>query len=178
MISFYFEGMDLNCGSFLVLHTKSAIEKGKIQEQDIDRALLNLFSVQLRLGIFDKPQNDQFGPNNVCTKEHRELAAEAVRQGTVLLKNDNSFLPLKRNEVRHVAIIGPSGNDVYAMGGDYTGFKPLAQLNVLLTYYLEYISNIRFTLFRCSLQSYNLPSGHSILCCTNNLCCWVQGCCL
>jgi len=47
-------GMDLNCGSFLVRHTKSAIEKGKVQEQDIDRALFNLFSVQFRLGIFDK----------------------------------------------------------------------------------------------------------------------------
>ncbi|GJN26924.1 hypothetical protein PR202_gb14891 [Eleusine coracana subsp. coracana] len=60
------------------------------------------------------------GPNNICTKEHRELAADAVRQGTVLLKNDNSFLPLKTSDVRHIAIIGPSGNDAYAMGGDYT----------------------------------------------------------
>ncbi|CAN6268650.1 unnamed protein product [Urochloa humidicola] len=114
-------GMDLNCGSFLVRHTKSAVEKGKVQEQDIDRALFNLFSVQLRLGIFDKPNNNQLGPNSVCTNAHRELAAEAVRQGAVLLKNDNSFLPLKRSEVRHVAIIGPSANDAYAMGGDYTG---------------------------------------------------------
>lgn len=118
-------GMDINCGSFLVRHTKSAIEKGKIQEEDIDRALFNLFSVQLRLGIFDKPSNNQWfsqlGPNSVCTKEHRELAAEAVRQGAVLLKNDHNFLPLKRSEVTHVAIIGPSANDAYAMGGDYTG---------------------------------------------------------
>ncbi|PAN39250.1 hypothetical protein PAHAL_7G230900 [Panicum hallii] len=113
-------GMDLNCGSFLVRHTKSAIEKGKIQEQDIDRALFNLFSVQLRLGIFDKPKDTELGPNNVCTAEHRELAAEAVRQGAVLLKNDNAFLPLKRSEVRHVAVVGPSANDAYAMGGDYT----------------------------------------------------------
>jgi beta-glucosidase-like glycosyl hydrolase len=128
--------MDLNCGSFLVRHTKSAIEKGKIQEQDIDRALFNLFSVQLRLGIFDKPNNNQLGSDNVCTKEHRELAAEAVRQGAVLLKNYNNFLPLKRSEVRHVAIIGPSANDAHAMGGDYTGSKPLSQLNILLTYYL------------------------------------------
>ena len=86
-----FEGMDLNSGSFLVRHTKSAIEKGKIQEQDIDRALFNLFSVQLRLGIFDKLNDNRLGPSNVCTAKHRELAAEAVRQGAVLLKNDNGF---------------------------------------------------------------------------------------
>jgi beta-glucosidase-like glycosyl hydrolase len=117
--------MDLNCGSFLVRHTKSAVEKGKIREEDIDHALFNLFFVHLHLGIFDKAsgnqQFSQLGPNNICTKEHRELAAEAVRQGTVVLKNDNSFLPLKTSEVRHIAIIGPAGNDAYAIGGDYTG---------------------------------------------------------
>lgn len=136
---FFFVGMDINCGSFLVRHTKSAVEKGKVQEEDIDRALFNLFSVQLRLGIFDKPKFTQLGPNNVCTKEHRELAAEAVRQGAVLLKNDHSFLPLKRSEVRHVAIIGPSANDVYAMGGTYTGFTPLPQMHICLTYFFAYI---------------------------------------
>ncbi|KAF0894313.1 hypothetical protein E2562_038282 [Oryza meyeriana var. granulata] len=118
-------GMDINCGSFLIRHTKSAIEKGKVQEEDIDHALFNLFSVQLRLGFFDKTNENQWfaqlGPNNVCTKEHRELAAEAVRQGTVLLKNDNSFLPLKRSEVGHIALIGPAANDPYILGGDYTG---------------------------------------------------------
>ncbi|VAH34282.1 unnamed protein product [Triticum turgidum subsp. durum] len=118
-------GMDVNCGSFLIRHTKSAIEKGKIQEEDINHVLYNLFSVQLRLGLFEKTSENQWftrlGPSNVCTKEHRELAAEAVRQGTVLLKNDNSFLPLKRSEVSHIAIIGAAANDAYIMGGDYTG---------------------------------------------------------
>ncbi|KAM3388246.1 hypothetical protein ACQJBY_010805 [Aegilops geniculata] len=118
-------GMDVNCGSFLIRHTKSAIEKGKIQEEDINHALYNLFSVQLRLGLFEKASENQWftrlGPSNVCTKEHRELAAEAVRQGTVLLKNDNSFLPLKRSEVSHIAMIGAAANDAYIMGGDYTG---------------------------------------------------------
>ncbi|KQJ83737.1 probable beta-D-xylosidase 6 [Brachypodium distachyon] len=118
-------GMDINCGSFLIRHTKSAIQKGKITEEDINHALFNLFSVQLRLGLFDKTSGNQWftqlGPSNICTKEHRELAAEAARQGTVLLKNDNSFLPLKRSEVSHIAIIGPVANDAYIMGGDYTG---------------------------------------------------------
>ena len=157
--------MDLNCGSFLVRHTKSAIENGKVQEQDINHALFNLLSVQFRLWIFDKFNDNRLGPSNVCTTEHRELAAEAIKQGAVLLKNDNGFLPLKndngflplkRSEVRHVAVIGPSANDAYAMGGNYTGLKPLPQLNILVPYYHEYIFNIRFTLFRCSLQYYNL----------------------
>ncbi|KAL5216635.1 hypothetical protein ABZP36_008036 [Zizania latifolia] len=76
-------------------------------------------------GFFDEANDNQWftqlGPNNVCRKEHRELAAEAERQGTVLSKNDNDFLPLKRSEVGHIAIIGPAANDPYILGGDYTG---------------------------------------------------------
>jgi len=41
-------------------------------------ALFNIFSVQLRIGIFDKPNHNQLGPNNVGTEEHRELPVEAV----------------------------------------------------------------------------------------------------
>lgn len=117
--------MDINCGTYLLRYTGEAVKLGIVREEDIDRALLNLFSVQLRLGVFDgNPAEHRFGklgPSNICTKEHRELALEAARQGIVLLKNDKSFLPLRKNEVISLAIIGPAGNDISILGGDYTG---------------------------------------------------------
>ncbi|KAB2004839.1 hypothetical protein ES319_D11G227800v1 [Gossypium barbadense] len=119
-------GMDINCGSYLVRHTRTTIEEGKLQDKDIDRALLNLFSVQLRLGLFDgDPRKGQFGelgPQNICTIEHKMLALEAARQGIVLLKNEKKFLPLDRNVVSSIAIIGPMANNISNMGGGYTGF--------------------------------------------------------
>ncbi|WOL06055.1 putative beta-D-xylosidase 6 [Canna indica] len=118
-------GMDINCGTYLLRYTESAVESGKIQEEDIDRALINLFKVQLRLGLFDgelaQKRFGQLGPKNVCTREHRELALEAARQGIVLLKNDKSLLPLRRQEMNSVAIIGPAANDASIYGGDYSG---------------------------------------------------------
>ncbi|XWS41692.1 hypothetical protein CRYUN_Cryun17cG0104500 [Craigia yunnanensis] len=118
-------GMDINCGSYLVRHTQTTIEEGKLQEKDIDRALLNLFSVQLRLGLFDgDPRKGQFrklGPQEICTSEHKLLALEAARQGIVLLKNMKKFLPLNRNAVSSLAIIGPMANNISNMGGGYTG---------------------------------------------------------
>ncbi|KAE8675646.1 putative beta-D-xylosidase 6 [Hibiscus syriacus] len=118
-------GMDINCGTYLVRHTRNTIEEGKLQEKDIDRALLNLFSVQLRLGLFDgDPRNGQFGelgPQDICTTEHKMLALEAARQGIVLLKNDKTFLPLNRNAVSSLAVIGPMANNISNMGGGYTG---------------------------------------------------------
>ncbi|KDP32160.1 hypothetical protein JCGZ_12621 [Jatropha curcas] len=119
-------GMDINCGSYLKRHAQSAVDKGELREEDIDRALLNLFSVQLRLGLFDgDPKKGQFGklgPQDVCTQEHKALALEAARQGIVLLKNDNKFLPLNKKAVSSLAIIGSLANSASSLGGDYTGY--------------------------------------------------------
>ncbi|KAK4760913.1 hypothetical protein SAY87_005806 [Trapa incisa] len=118
-------GMDINCGTYLLRHTKSALKQGKISEEDIDRALFNLFSVQLRLGLFDgelvNGKFGKFGPEDVCSEEHRALALEAARQGIVLLKNDKNFLPLKKNAVSSLAVIGPMANGTDGLGGGYTG---------------------------------------------------------
>ncbi|KAE8010456.1 hypothetical protein FH972_006827 [Carpinus fangiana] len=118
-------GTDINCGTYLLRKTQSAIEKGKVQEEDIDRALLNLFLVQLRLGLFDgDPRKGKFGklgPDDVCTSEHKTLALEAARQGIVLLKNDKKFLPLDKNVVTSLAVIGPMANNASLLNGGYTG---------------------------------------------------------
>ncbi|KAG5528149.1 hypothetical protein RHGRI_028926 [Rhododendron griersonianum] len=117
-------GMDINCGSYVIRHVQSAINQGKLQEEDIDRALLNLLSVQIRLGLFDgdpiKGQFGTLGPQDVCTPKHKKLALEAARQGIVLLKNDKKFLPLNKHSVSSLAIIGPMANTT-ALGGGYSG---------------------------------------------------------
>ncbi|KAL6953481.1 putative beta-D-xylosidase 6 [Sarracenia purpurea var. burkii] len=132
-------GMDINCGTYLLRHTQSAIEQGKVHEKDIDRALLNLFSVQIRLGIFDgDPIMRLFGKlghQDVCTSEHKTLALEAARQGIVLLKNEKTFLPLNKNSISSLAIIGPMANKT-ELGGGYTGVpcSPKSLLNAFPAY--------------------------------------------
>lgn len=117
--------MDINCGTYLLRNTHSAIRRGKVHEKDIDRALHNLFLVQLRLGLFDgDPRKGKFGklgPKDVCTSEHKKLALEAARQGIVLLKNDKKFLPLDKKVVTSLAVIGPKANNASQLGGGYTG---------------------------------------------------------
>ena len=121
--------MDINCGTFLLRNTQSAIEQGKVQEADIDKALLNIFLVQLRLGLYDgepgKRKFGKLGPQDVCTSKHKTLALEAARQGIVLLKNDKKFLPLDNNVVTSLAVIGPMANNASLLGGGYTGMVSL-----------------------------------------------------
>lgn len=108
----------------MLRHMMSAIEQGKALEEHIDRALMNLFTVQLQLGLFDgelaRNRLKKSGPHGVCTSEHRKLALEAARQGIVLLKNEQKFLPLDKHVISSLAIIGPLANSTN-LGGGYTG---------------------------------------------------------
>lgn len=127
-------GMDINCGTYLSQYTQLALGQGKIQEEDINRAVSNLFSVQLLLGLFNgdpaKGNYGNLGREDVCTLEHRNLALDAARQGIVLLKNENNLLPLNRMAVTSLAIIGPSANSSSQLGGDYTGFSEKDSLSL------------------------------------------------
>ncbi|KAL8522715.1 hypothetical protein ACS0TY_012886 [Phlomoides rotata] len=115
-------GLDLDCGAFLATHTESAVEKGLVNEEEINDALGNTIRVQMRLGMFDGGRRyGKLGPNNVCTRSHRDLALQAARQGVVLLKNDGHVLPLSRTTYTSVAVIGPNSDVTVTMIGNYAG---------------------------------------------------------
>ncbi|ESQ41007.1 hypothetical protein EUTSA_v10012725mg [Eutrema salsugineum] len=139
-------GVDINCGTYMLRNTRSAIEKGMVSEEQVDQALVNLFAVQLRLGLFDGDPRDghyaKLGSNDICSSGHRNLALEAARQGIVLLKNDHKLLPLNKNRVSSLAIIGPMANNISNMGGTYTG-KPCQQ-KTLFTELLNYVKKTSY----------------------------------
>ena len=118
-------GLDLDCGPFLGLHTNDAVKRGLLSEADVNTALVNTLTVQMRLGMFDGEPSAQpygnLGPTDVCTPAHQELALEAARQGIVLLKNAGPSLPLSPRSHRTVAVIGPNSNATVTMIGNYAG---------------------------------------------------------
>lgn len=118
-------GLDLDCGPFLAVHTEAAIRGGKMAEAEVDLALANTITVQMRLGMFDGEPSAQpygnLGPRDVCTPAHQQLALEAARQGIVLLKNQGQALPLSARRHRLVAVIGPNSDVTVTMIGNYAG---------------------------------------------------------
>ncbi|KAG0482337.1 hypothetical protein HPP92_010421 [Vanilla planifolia] len=118
-------GLDLDCGPFLAQYTGSAIQKGKVSIADVDNALANTLTVQMRLGMFDgdpatRPYG-KLGPKDVCSPAHQNLALEASRQGIVLLKNDRRALPLRPSRLHSIAVIGPNSDVTATMIGNYAG---------------------------------------------------------
>ncbi|XAR61399.1 Xylan 1,4-beta-xylosidase [Bertholletia excelsa] len=118
-------GLDLDCGPFLAVHTEAAIKGGILKESDVDGALVNTVTIQMRLGMFDGEPSAQpyghLGPGDVCTPSHQELALEAARQGIVLLKNRGPALPLSPRRHLTVAVIGPNSDVTDTMIGNYAG---------------------------------------------------------
>ncbi|OAY27675.1 putative beta-D-xylosidase [Manihot esculenta] len=118
-------GLDLDCGPFLAIHTQNAINKRLLREEDVNLALANTITVQMRLGMFDgEPSAHPYGnlgPRDVCTPPHQQLALEAARQGIVLLQNRGGTLPLSPTRHRNIAVIGPNSDVTVTMIGNYAG---------------------------------------------------------
>ncbi|GAA3085705.1 glycoside hydrolase family 3 protein [Streptomyces roseofulvus] len=87
---------------------REALERGLIDQADVDRAVRRQLELRFRLGEFD-PDLDPYagiGPEVIDCPEHRALARHAATESVVLLKNDG-LLPLDPAGTPRIAVIGP-----------------------------------------------------------------------
>ena len=124
-------GSDLDNSAYVRL-LPAAIERGLLTEKHIDQALGRVLKVRFRLGEFDPPE---MVPYTRITKDvidspaHRQLARRVAQESIVLLSNTGNLLPLDRNTLKTIAVIGPFA--AFAQTGpNYTGLysvfvKPL-----------------------------------------------------
>ncbi len=112
-------GCDVNCGN-TYLHLMAAYEKGLITEEEITTAAERLLTTRFLLGLFDGSGYDQISYEKVECKEHIELALDAARKSTVLLKNDG-ILPLKKETLKTIGVVGPNADSRIALIGNYHG---------------------------------------------------------
>lgn len=112
-------GCDLNCG-VTYLHLVHACQQRLVTEAQITEAAVRLFTTRILLGIFDGSEYDSVPYTVVECKEHRDLSERAARESAVLLKN-NGILPLDREKIKTIGIIGPNADSRKALIGNYHG---------------------------------------------------------
>lgn len=114
-------GCDLNCGSAF-LHLYAAYEQGLVTEEAIDQAVIRLLDTRIRLGMLeDYPSPYEDTPYELVEcKEHINLSLEVAKRSVVLLKNDG-LLPLKKENLKSIAVIGPNANSRDGLIGNYVG---------------------------------------------------------
>ncbi|WP_030161347.1 glycoside hydrolase family 3 protein [Glycomyces sp. NRRL B-16210] len=111
----------------VLAHLVTAMERGLLDEGDIDTAVRRNLFVRFGLGEFD-PEDAyaHIGREVVDSPEHRALAREAAAQSITLLKNDG-ILPLAAPEddgPKKIAVIGPLAD--VQMQDWYSGTLPYA----------------------------------------------------
>ena len=115
-------GSDLDDGAYALALPK-ALDEGLLTEKDVDQSLRRVLTIRFRLGEFDPPgmvPYSKLGPDQIDSPAHRQLALRTARESIVLLANENHLLPLDKNAIHTLAVIGPFA-DFAQTGPNYTG---------------------------------------------------------
>jgi len=123
-------GMDNECADFFAKVTDDhdykpyvdAVRQGYLDERDVDKALVRLFTARVKLGMFDPPEMvpySKIDEKELDSAGNRELARKLANESMVLLKNDG-VLPLKAG-VKKIAVIGPLADQSSVLLGNYNG---------------------------------------------------------
>ncbi|MCP4398252.1 MAG: glycoside hydrolase family 3 protein, partial [bacterium] len=90
-----------------------AVQDGEVEEATIDDSVRRLLAIIIKSGQFDDPQDPE--EQAIDRPEHRAVIRRAAAEGIVLLKNKQNILPLKKEALTSIAIIGPNAKETRIM---------------------------------------------------------------
>jgi beta-glucosidase len=109
-------------------YVQEALNNGLINEKDIDSAVRGTLRVMLKLGLMDNSQDNPYAGIGIDDREKPWLKPEAAllaRKATVrsiVLMKNMGLLPLKKELLKSIAVIGPSADLV--VSDWYAGTPP------------------------------------------------------
>ena len=113
-------GIDMEMASTLYAqHVSALIEEGKLSETQVDTMVGRILKTKFELGLFDDPFTDPSRFPRWVNAGHQQAARQLASQSCVLLKNDKQTLPLSRDELKSLAVIGPLADDGYEQLGTW-----------------------------------------------------------
>jgi len=104
--------MDMESSGYIG-HLVNLVKEGKVSPDKIDDAVRRILRVKFELGLFDDPYkycNEAREKATVGKKEFHDGVLDMAKKSIVLLKNDNSLLPLKK-QGQKITVIGALADD-------------------------------------------------------------------
>jgi len=96
------------------------VTEGKIPLELLDESVRNILRIKFMLDLFKTPITDPKGAEDSILKpEYLETAREAATKSMVLLKNLGNLLPIDREKVKRIALIGPLADDHHEILGTW-----------------------------------------------------------
>lgn len=105
-----------------VTHLKDLVSDGKVAEKQIDVAVSRILEMKFLLGLFDDPFrycDAEREKEVVMHPDHLQAAREVAQRSIVLLKNEGDVLPLRKEESKKVALIGPFVEERESLNGEW-----------------------------------------------------------
>lgn len=98
--------MDMGSDSYLT-NVPKLLADHKLNDHDLDQAVLPLLRTKFQLGFFEHPYVDESKVDAVLhDPSHLKLARTAADRSAVLLRNEGGQLPLSK-QIKSIALIGP-----------------------------------------------------------------------
>lgn len=122
-------GLDLEMPSSKFMNRKTlleAIEKGLVSTKTIDDKVRRILRTAMKFGLFDRSQENLSLLNN----KGQQVALETALSGMVLLKNE-AVLPLKKERLKTLAVIGPMADGMIPQGGGSSLVAPMTSSSFL-----------------------------------------------
>jgi len=111
-----------------------AVKSGKVSQATIDDKVRRIIRTELEFGWLERDQRDLAIPR--YSQQGRDVALQAALEGMVLLKNEGGLLPLDKNKIKTIAIIGPDAYPAVPVGGGSAQVQPFHAIS-----FLEGLSN-------------------------------------
>jgi beta-glucosidase len=119
-------GMDMQMpdASYFGAALKQAVQAGQVPASRLDDMVSRILTGMFRFRLFERTQTGT--PSSVVTSPaHIATARSIAEQGTVLLKNDGSTLPLNTSAMHSIAVIGAdAGQNAQTSGGGSASVNP------------------------------------------------------
>ncbi len=82
------------------------VHSGTIPEKRVDTLLKDVLKVMHHFDIFKRDRFEEEG--SIHSPAHIDLAYKVAKESAVLLKNENNILPLRANDIKSIAVVGPN----------------------------------------------------------------------
>ena len=99
---------------------RRVIKDGRVTEETLDQRVADVLRVKFELGLFDKPfVEPEKSPEIIHQKSHEAATLEAALKSIVLLRNEDNFLPLTKEQAKTILVTGPGADDISPMISRY-----------------------------------------------------------
>lgn len=95
------------------------VADGRVSEATIDERVKAILRVKFELGLFKSPYTDPASFPTVANPEHLAIARQSAIESIVMLENRNRALPLDKEALDSIAVIGPMADDAYEQLGTW-----------------------------------------------------------